>query len=346
MKVSSLLLSVIIYTSASYIDSMSTTSKFCRRVLSQSFVSCALLMGDIMCNNDKALAATVEATNSDKNFATLTGRDSKSSLNLKPSNVQVKQPLMFVTPYLVVEQVSRAGKEVFDEVRKATVPSDIDGFIAMSAADAIAGAVGAISSRTVADIVGDKKRDTAITKVLTTGSFFGTRGIARAGFQLLGLPRPVATLLSSLFASFVSEEAKFLSRKNAESGLSNSSSSSPTSFNETLSFREISSDVSKWLVFDGLIETDPTSFLNDARYFFYGSISAVIAFFVKAPLKVNRAKDDEKENYSKKLVKTALEGGVLFLSYEKFLDFFGKVVPKDLNMRFLFNSVIEDLEDI
>jgi hypothetical protein len=342
MKVSSLLLlSVSICALASYIESMSTPSRFCRRILSQSFVSCALLVGDII-YNDKVSAATVEVTKSDKSRPTVAGRNSLLLPSLKPSNVEATQPLLFVTPYLFGEEVSRAGKEVFDQVRKATVPSDIDGYIALLSADAISGAFGAILSRTVADIVGDKKRDTTITKVLTTGSFFGSRGIARAGFQLLGLPRPVAILLSSLFASFVSEEAKFLSRKSAESALSNSSSSSPASFNETLSFREIYSDVSKWLVFDTLIETDPIFSLNDARYFVYGSVSAVIALFVKG----DKTKDDNKESYSVKLVKTGLEGGVLFLSYEEFLNFLGKVVPKDLNMRFLFNSVIEDLEDI
>jgi hypothetical protein len=306
----------------------------CRRFLSQSLLSCALQISSEY--RSEALASESQTVSSDL----YTNDIFNTRRSVSSFNVQIPQPLEYVTPKLVKQEVSI----IVDNLRKAAVPSNIDGFIAMSAADAIAGAVGALLSRKVADIVGDKKRDTTLTKVLTTGSFFGTRGIARAGFQLLGFPRPIAIFFSSIFASLISEEAKFLSRKNAESSnLANSSSRTLNNISETLSFREISSDISKWLIYDGLIESSIISETGDFRYFAFGSISAIFAFFVKeSPFQLTKVKGDK--DYGSKIAKSALEGGVLFLFYAEFLEVLEKVVPDELNRRFLFNSVIEDLE--
>jgi hypothetical protein len=69
----------------------------------------------------------------------------------------------------------------------------------------IAGAIGGTLSRTAADILGDKKKDSLTTKISTTGAFFGTRGVIRGLARIAGLPRPLALALSSLIASLISE---------------------------------------------------------------------------------------------------------------------------------------------
>ena len=61
--------------------------------------------------------------------------------------------------------------------------------MAISAAETISGIVGGLSARKLADILGDRKRDTSFTKGVTTGAFFGVRGFTRAGLRVLGFPR-------------------------------------------------------------------------------------------------------------------------------------------------------------
>jgi hypothetical protein len=127
---------------------------------------------------------------------------------------------------------------------------------------------------------------------------------------------------------------------------------------ETLSAREILSDVSKWLIYDLLDETVPVTkgeIQQDLRYFVQGCVSAVIAFFIKEPIKntngnINRNNANENflksnDSYIEKFWKSGLEGGVLFLSYQKFLVLVDVLIPSDYNKNFIVDSVIEELEN-
>ena len=103
---------------------------------------------------------------------------------------------------------------------------------------------------------------------------------------LLGVPRPIAILLSSLSASLISEEAKFLSRERKEkSKLSEIDGDDKVSSNgDILTAGEIISDVSKWLIYDFLVEStqrESYPLLNAAQYFSFGSIAGTMSFFIK-----------------------------------------------------------------
>lgn len=105
-----------------------------------------------------------------------------------------------------------AGLLLFDSVRLAALPITLNSLIAGTAAEACAGAVGAVASRGVADALGDKKVDSLLTKTTSTGAFFGSRGVLRLFARLLGLPRPLAIGFASILASVVSENVKITSR--------------------------------------------------------------------------------------------------------------------------------------
>ena len=128
-----------------------------------------------------------------------------------PSN---DQPLRYITPATLVSGGEETVKAAFDEIKKAALvsrgmhpsiiqsnltltltltlinhvqPSNIDTFVAIAAAETIAGVVGGISSRKVADALKDKKRDNLSTKALSSGAFFGTRGFSRFVLSCLAL---------------------------------------------------------------------------------------------------------------------------------------------------------------
>ena len=166
---------------------------------------------------------------------------------------------------------------------------------------------------------------------------------------LLGVPRPIAILLSSLSASLISEEAKFLSRERKEkSKLSEIDGDDKVSSNgDILTAGEIISDVSKWLIYDFLVEStqrESYPLLNAAQYFSFGSIAGTMSFFIKEPPRERKKIDKEKEQtYVENTLKASLEGGVLFLIFEFTLQILNEIIPDQYNKEFFLSQIIDSL---
>lgn len=271
---------------------------------------------------------------------------------------------------------------VFDTIKRAAIPLRLDNAIASGVAEAVSGGLGALASRRVADIIGDKKRDTAITKISATSAFFGTRSLIRITARLAGIPRPIAILLATVFGSIVSELAKFQGR--SKDGIS----SDYLVWDEIISFPEIAGDVSKWIIYDAAKETitgeiplsklllpqerglydliemyllQPYSssiFAEDVINFFLGVTAAIGGSVVKdvasavggensaktpvqATVEANASKKDVGLRYSQ----SAIEGGILFLTYEIVLKLSKLVVPDSLNEVLIFDKVLDIVEE-
>ena len=237
---------------------------------------------------------------------------------------------------------------LFDKVKNAMIPNNFETFVAIALGETIAGVIGGLSSRKIADFLGDQKRDTSFTKGVTTGAFFGARGVTRAGLQLLGLPRPFAILGSSVFASLVSEEAKFISRKQSESkNASLIDQENPKVWSDILSPEEVAADITKWLIYDALVELTPQKslpILSALQFFAFGSLAGTMGFFVKEPPKERNKAIEGNSGYSYRLLKSSLEGGILFLCFEGTLAGLNMVVPDRFNKEFLLMQLIDSLE--
>jgi len=234
-------------------------------------------------------------------------------------------------------------KPVVDELLRAAAPEDFDSLLAISSAEAVAGVIGAIAARKTADILRDEKRDTSFTKATTTGLFFGARRIVRGICVVLGIPRPLAVLISSYVGSFVSEETKFFLRKASEQASPTPENRDSARVKHTLGAREAVSDVSKWLIYDVTVSSLganlPSDYLISSFFFFsFGCFASICAYFVKnAPV--------SNERIGNELWKVALEGGVLFLFYERFRDLFVALIPADLNKELWFEKEMEEIEE-
>lgn len=168
---------------------------------------------------------------------------------------------------------------------------------------------------------------------------------------LLGVPRPISILFSSLSASLVSEEAKFLSRERNEKPKVSEIKGSVNDYknSDILSAGEIISDVSKWLLYDFLVESTQRQsipLLSAAQYFSFGSIAGTISFFIKEPPREMKEIDKEDERaYVENTLKASLEGGVLFLIFEFTLKLLNEIIPDQYNKEFLLSQIIDSLED-
>ena len=101
---------------------------------------------------------------------------------------------------------------VVEEIRDAALPDSGDQLFGVVIGEATAGFISGIASRAVAKLLNDEKRDTQISKGISTGTFFGTRGLIRGAAQLAGIPRPIARILASIGATAFSESAKVAQR--------------------------------------------------------------------------------------------------------------------------------------
>ena len=101
---------------------------------------------------------------------------------------------------------------VVEEIRDAALPDSGDQLFGVVIGEATAGFISGIASRAVAKILNDEKRDTQISKGISTGTFFGARGLIRGAAQLAGIPRPIARVLASIGATAFSESAKVAQR--------------------------------------------------------------------------------------------------------------------------------------
>ena len=234
--------------------------------------------------------------------------------------------------------------QLFDVVRKASIPQSVDSAIAIALSEAVAGGVGALLSRGVATTLGDIKVDSLRTKVTSTSAFFGVRALLRGGFRLLGFPRPIALVLSSLLGSLASESTK-------ASGRAAVADSNSFNIKGLISISEISADVTKWICFDLLSETSADlvgeGFEKNAYYFGLGALSALAGQLVKLlPIygEETFANTERTKPAFISFSQAAVEGGVLFLTYGIILFQVMSMVPSDLDRDFFFNSVLEEGE--
>jgi len=272
----------------------------------------------------------------------------------------------------------------FDVVREAMVPRDVDGAIAIGISEAVAGGVGALLSRGVANAVGDKKLDSVQTKVTSTSAYFGARSITRGVARIIGLPGPIALVLASVTGSLVSETAKATLRKRSETAEKTAAekklaAAEPSKTDRksvrskkvqvekvsepeqnflqkarsVISLREVGADVTKWVVFDILSDSYvPDAFQGASKNFVYftlGSISALAGNFVKR-LPSRNVNDKAIRNVREKSAlvsysQAAIEGGVLFTTYSFALFEAMEIVPSDLNQDFIFSKVLIEGEE-
>lgn len=73
-----------------------------------------------------------------------------------------------------------------DIVRDAYVYDSLNTAVAVGISESFAGAISALASRSTATFLGDVKVDSLKTKISSTTAFFGTRGLIKAGFTILG----------------------------------------------------------------------------------------------------------------------------------------------------------------
>jgi len=222
--------------------------------------------------------------------------------------------------------------------------------------------------------------DSFETKITSTSAYFGVRSVTRGAARLLGLPAPVALVLASLSGSIALEttKASFRNRvkeQEAKKKLSLSNGEKPRKSNSSIkkeetapknatsiqslfksiqsviSLREVEGDITKWVVFDLLLQATPRvidGVEKSVLYFGIGSISAITGNFVK--LLPTRDLQDKtiQINREKKLLvsysQAALEGGVLFMTYALSGPIIQELVPSELNMQFFFNTLLTSAE--
>lgn len=186
-------------------------------------------------------------------------------------------------------------------------------------------------------MLGDKKKDTLQTKVGATGAFFGTRAAVRGIARILGLPRPLALLCSSVVASVVSEAAKGIGRaKSFEEDLT-----CPIE-EQGLKGSEITGDISKWLIYDLLEDKAKEIYPVDVYFnelilttFAVGFVAGIGGLGVKQSVEsrtlLSSNATTSNELSLPKFVATGIEGGVLFASFQLVLKAVGIIVPQGRN---------------
>ena len=190
-------------------------------------------------------------------------------------------------------------------------------------------------------MLGDKKKDTLQTKVGTTGAFFGTRAAVRGIARILGLPRPLALLCSSVVASVVSEAAKGIGR-------AKSNEEDPTCPIEEQGLKgsEITGDISKWLIYDLLEDKVKEIYPVDVYFselilttFVVGFVAGIGGLGVKQAIESRTSSSNAttSESNALKLIASGIEGGVLFASFQLVLKVVGMIVPQGMMVGHLIN---------
>jgi hypothetical protein len=234
------------------------------------------------------------------------------------------------------------------------VPVSLGSSLAIGISEGIAGAVGGLASRRAADAIGDSKVDSVLTKVSATGAFFGSRGVIIGFSRALGLPRPLAVPLASLLASLISELTKAAGRSHASQ---NSTIDSNKNFLSDLDPGEIVGDIAKWLVYDALDDgglsfipscgspESPVSLLAASSG--YGAISALASALIRDIILrlEGRLSTKPLPARSYKYFQAGLEGAVLFGCYKASVLALQAVAPDSLNTKFIFDQIIEELEE-
>jgi hypothetical protein len=246
-------------------------------------------------------------------------------------------------------------RDVFDAIRDASMPKSGQGAIACGFSEAISGALGAVFSRSAASALNDKKTDSQQSKVLNTAAFFGVRGLTRASARILGVPRPIALIITSLLASAASETAKLRSRE-SEKGVGGTEEDGENDITAELSGSEIAGDIAKWLCFDLILESLPPSISStqgaerNALYFGVGSFSSTVGAATREnidhyadPLEERKEKTAWRKTWEK-VPKASIEGGILFFIYSFTVDAVGKILPPALRDELIFARFLDKLE--
>lgn len=263
-----------------------------------------------------------------------------------------------------------------DAMRRAALPVSWEGYVAIGISEAIAGGIGGYASRTAANAIGDKKKDTLITKISSTGVFFGSRSVIGVAARAMGIPRPLIRPIASVAGSILSEGTKALGRKSALSRKSKAKMSkrrykkalqkqeldrSNILFDEdeALGPPEIVGDISKWLVYDALMDTKirllSSGFIaEDLSSFTYGAFAAVVGLMMRDLTAAYLSNSTEakggnhqrsKELFIPSYKDAAIEGGILFGCYMVIMQLFKLVLPENVNGKFLINQLIENVEN-
>jgi hypothetical protein len=301
-------------------------------------------------------------------------------LKMMPRASALHLPLTLLDlPHISTSDALNQARGAFDVLRDASMPKNGDAAIACGISEAVSGAIGAVFSRSAATALNDAKQDSPQTKVSTTAAFFGVRGLVRASTQILGIPRPLGLVISSILASAASEATK-LSARESVAAMSQDEKEKKEIDDESiaseLSGSEIVGDLTKWLCFDTILEALPTPIASvqgvqrNALYFSVGSLSSTIG----SALRVNidhysgedaKYTDDDDDDgadasnatyYSRKnsawrktwmkVPKASIEGGVLFLVYAFSIDLVDKLLPAGIREELVFAKFLDSLEGI
>lgn len=186
----------------------------------------------------------------------------------------------------VVDTLSTDLTSAVSLYRNALVPDNFDtvaaASVSIAVAEFVAGAVGGIASRSAAEVIGDKKKDSIETKVTTTSTFFGVRGLLTAISRLSGLPQPVAVVCAVTLGTLVSEIAKSVGRNN------DNLLRPLEEEKESLEAPEIFGDISRWLSYSAIFHSVPHDLNslvdNTVVGFGCGSLAGVIGLSVNVML--------------------------------------------------------------
>lgn len=225
----------------------------------------------------------------------------------------------------------------------------------------------------MADLIGDKKIDTKITKVSATTVFFVIRAVVRLSLRFTGIPLPITILLASILASVLSEVAKYIGRSQRKSV--KESVEDLLLDGVVLKGPEIAGDVSKWVFYDVAKEMarNPLSYnLDDYPWLFdkfveyvfepfnsnvlaeslivflIGAMSGIVDIAVREFVTL-RGRSNGKipaptKTFQLRYSEYALEGGILFLAYETILKVVSAVAPADLNSELAFEKLMDSVE--
>ena len=249
--------------------------------------------------------------------------------------------------HITTTQFLLQARDVFDVVKEASMPKSGTGAIACALSEAISGAVGAVFSRSAASALNDEKKDSQQAKVINTAAFFGVRGLTRASARIMGVPRPIALVIGSLLASAASETAKLRSREAKQAAPDDEEDM------VELSGPEIAGDIAKWICFDLILESLPSSLANsegverNTLYFAAGSFSSTIGVALRESLLSNEEEGEPKEAIKKtleKIPKASIEGGILFFVYSYAVNLVGEFLPAPLREELIFARFLDNLE--
>lgn len=201
----------------------------------------------------------------------------------------------------------------------------------------------------------------------------------RADFSLVPLPSSRSTIPSSR-----NKRSSSLSATSSSSSSAVKTLPAPPSKRRIISLPEVAGDVSKWMVFDSFVFREnwistnldwTTATEHNALYFLFGVTAAMSGKLVQDASDAIAHENDSMVNSTMGLpermfsstiramshhqvrlwairrqailyMQAGLEGGVLFGTYEVVLSLLQQVLPEDWNKPFLFEELLESMENL